>query len=50
MKQYKNHNYSKDDKMKYEVILKKILSLINLNNYGLKLGGVFPYKEKGKEI
>ena len=50
MKFYKNHNYSKDDKTKYEDILKRILSLIDLAQLWINIGGIVPYKEKGKEI
>ena len=50
MKYYKNHNYSKDDKAKYEDILKRILSLIDLAQLWINIGGIVPYKEKGKEI
>ena len=50
MKYYKNHNYSKDDKTKYEDILKRILSLIDLAQLWINIGGIVPYKEKGKEI
>ena len=50
MKYYKNHNYSKDDKTKYEDILKRILSLIDLAQLWINIGRIVPYKEKGKEI
>ena len=50
MKYYKNHGCSKDDKKKYEVRLKRILSLIDQAQLQINLGGIVPYKEKGKEI
>ena len=49
MKFYKNHNYSQDEKT-YEATLKRILSLIDLAQLWLNLGGIVPYKENGKEI
>ena len=49
MKFYKNHNYSQDEKT-YEATLKRILSLIDLAQLWINLGGIVPYKENGKEI
>jgi len=49
MKFYKNHNYSQDEKT-YKATLIKILSLIDLAQLWINLGGIVPYKENGKEI
>ncbi len=49
MKFYKNHNYSQDEKT-YEATLIRILSLIDLAQLWINLGGIVPYKENGKEI
>ena len=49
IKYYKNHNYSQDEKT-YEAILIRILSLIDLAQLWINLGGIVPYKENGKEI
>jgi hypothetical protein len=49
IKYYKNHNYSQDKKT-YEDTLKRILSLIDLAQLWINLGGDVPYKENGKEI
>ena len=49
MKYYKNHNYSQDEKT-YEATLKRILSLIDLAQLWINLGGIVPYKENGKEV
>jgi len=47
MKYYKNHNYSQDEKT-YLATLRRILSLIDLAQLWLNLGGISPYKENGK--
>ncbi len=44
-----NNYYSQDEKT-YEATLKRILSLIDLAQLWLNLGGIVPYKENGKEI
>ena len=49
MKYYKNHNYSQDEKT-YKATLIRILSLIDLAQLWLNLGGISPYKEKGKVL
>ena len=49
MKYYKNHNYSQDEKT-YEATLKRILSLIDLAQLWMNLGGIVPYKVDGKEV
>ena len=49
MKYYKNHNYSQDEKT-YLATLRRILSLIDLAQLWINLGGLVPYKENGKEI
>ena len=49
LKYYKNHNYSQDEKT-YEATLKRILSLIDLAQLWINLGGDVPYKEDGKEV
>ena len=49
LKYYKNHNYSQDEKT-YEATLKRILSLIDLAQLWINLGGDVPYKENGKEV
>ena len=49
MKFYKNHNYSQDEKT-YKATLIRILSLIDLAQLWINLGGIVPYKENGKEI
>ena len=49
IKYYKNHNYSQDEKT-YEATLKRILSLIDLAQLWINLGGDVPYKENGKEV
>lgn len=49
MKYYKNHNYSQDEKT-YEATLRRILSLIDLAQLWINLGGIVPYKENGKEV
>ena len=49
MKYYKNHNYSQDEKT-YLATLRRILSLIDLAQLWINLGGIVPYKENGKEI
>ena len=49
MKYYKNHNYSQDEKT-YLATLRRILSLIDLAQLWINLGGKVPYKENGKEI
>lgn len=49
MKFYKNHNYSQDEKT-YEATIIRILSLIDLAQLWINLGGRVPYKEDGKEI
>ena len=49
MKYYKNHNYSQDEKT-YEATLKRILSLIDLAQLWINLGGIVPYKKDGKEV
>ena len=49
IKYYKNHNYSQDKKT-YEDTLKRILSLIDLAQLWINLGGDVPYKENGKEV
>lgn len=49
IKYYKNHNYSQDEKT-YEATLRRILSLIDLAQLWINLGGVVPYKENGKEV
>ena len=48
MKYYKNHNYSQDEKT-YEATLKRILSLIDLAQLWVNLGGIVPYKVDGKQ-
>lgn len=49
MKFYKNHNYSQDEKT-YVATLRRILSILDLAQLWLNLGGDVPYKENGKEI
>ena len=49
MKYYKNHNYSQDEKT-YEATLKRILSLIDLAQLWINLGGIVPYKENDKIV
>ena len=49
MKYYKNHNYSQDEKT-FEATIRRILSLIDLAQLWINLGGDVPYKENGKEI
>ena len=49
MKYYKNHNYSQDKKT-YEDVLKRILSLIDLAQLWINLGGDVPYKENGNPV
>ena len=49
MKYYKNHNYSQDEKT-YEATLRRILSLIDLAQLWINLGGIVPYKVDGKEV
>ena len=49
MKFYKNHNYSQDEKT-YVATLRRILSILDLAQLWLNLGGDAPYKENGKEI
>ena len=49
MKYYKNHNYSQDEKT-YLATLRRILSLIDLAQLWLNLGGISPYKENGKVL
>ena len=48
LKYYKNHNYSQDEKT-YEATLKRILSLIDLAQLWVNLGGIVPYKIDGKQ-
>ena len=49
MKYYKNHNYSQDEKT-YNATLKRILSLIDLAQLWINLGGIVPYKVDGKVV
>ena len=49
MKYYKNHNYSQDEKT-YEATLRRILSLIDLAQLWINLGGIVPYKENDKIV
>ena len=49
MKYYKNHNYSQDEKT-YLATLRRILSLIDLAQLWINLGGISPYKENGKVL
>ena len=49
LKYYKNHNYSQDEKT-YEATLRRILSLIDLAQLWINLGGDVPYKENGNEV
>ena len=49
MKYYKNHNYSQDEKT-YDATLKRILSLIDLAQLWINLGGIVPYKVDGKVV
>ena len=49
MKYYKNHNYSQDEKT-YDATLKRILSLIDLAQLWMNLGGIVPYKVDGKVV
>ena len=49
MKYYKNHNYSQDEKT-WDATLKRILSLIDLAQLWINLGGIVPYKVDGKVV
>ena len=49
MKFYKNHNYSQDEKT-YLATLRRILSLIDLAQLWINLGGISTYKENGKVL
>ena len=46
MKNYKNHPYTEDEKT-YKDYLKRVLSIIDLGQLWINLGGISPYKEKG---